>query len=456
MSLPSKYAPEGLSSSDQKRIITVGRNRPRKPINYVIKTIEDRIDEAVKHSPLHDFEDKDKSCEDDIEMVPMDDYNEVEIISDFVKASRDNSEILYDDSMDIVSEPESNTLLNEQGNVSYLVIDTNFILSHLNIVDGLQKVANNYGLQIIIPITVMKELDGLKNSSRIANEDSSEGISNQSVGHLARWANDWIYSALAKNSSVVRGQKLRQRLDKSNTKDDAILDCCLYFKENYPTSLVVLLSNDKNFCLKALSNDTLTVSYRKHMNVDIIANTIYTENLRRFGKIESDPLVLAQSNDHIKHTMFDPKVAQHESNVSFNQTSRNIFQEVQTLTLSVTHHCMKNNYGEDLDLIRNYDRNAVTSLKHCSEVIIRFWLPVFSNYFKGSSVKPFTETEDGKKIIKQPILVDIPIDSLQLNEFIEFWSEILSILYLAEMNEQQNDALDLLIKRWKHNASLIS
>ena len=196
--------------------------------------------------------------------------------------------------MDIVSETETNALLNELGNVSYLVVDTNFILSHLNIVNGLQDVANNYGLQIIIPITVMKELDGLKNSSRIANEASSERISNQSVGHLARWANDWIYSALAKNSSVVRGQKLRQRLDKSTTKDDAILDCCLYFKENYQKSLVVLLSNDKNFCLKALSNDILTVSYRKDMNVDIIANTIYTENLRRFGKLESDPIALAQ------------------------------------------------------------------------------------------------------------------------------------------------------------------
>ncbi|CUM53593.1 uncharacterized protein AC631_00820 [Debaryomyces fabryi] len=454
MSLPSKYAPEGLSSSDQKRTITVGHNRPRMPINYAIKTIEDRIDEAVKHSPFHNIEDKDKPYEDDIEMIPMDDYNEVEIISDFVKASRNNSKILYDDSMDIVSETETNALLNELGNVSYLVVDTNFILSHLNIVNGLQDVANNYGLQIIIPITVMKELDGLKNSSRIANEASSERISNQSVGHLARWANDWIYSALAKNSSVVRGQKLRQRLDKSTTKDDAILDCCLYFKENYQKSLVVLLSNDKNFCLKALSNDILTVSYRKDMNVDIIANTIYTENLRRFGKLESDPIALAQPS--IQHETLRPKIVQHESDASFNQTSRIIFQEVQTLTLSVTHHCMENNYGEDLDLIRNYDRNAVTSLKHCSEVIIRFWLPVFSNYFKGSSLKPFTETEDGKKIIKQPVLVDIPIEPLQLNEFIEFWSRILSTLYLAEMNDQQNDALELLIKRWKHNASLIS
>jgi len=39
---------------------------------------------------------------------------------------------------------------------------------------------------------VMKELDGLKTSSRIANEDSSEGISNQSVGHLARPTTGYI------------------------------------------------------------------------------------------------------------------------------------------------------------------------------------------------------------------------------------------------------------------------
>lgn len=455
MSLPSKYAPEGLSTSDQKRTITVGRNRPKKPINYAIKTIEDRIDEAVKHSP-YNIENKDRPYEDDIEMVPMDDYNEVEIISDFVKTSRNNNDILVDDSMDIVSETETNNILNDLGNVSYLVVDTNFILSHLNVVNGLQEVADDYRLQIIIPITVMKELDGLKNSNRIANEESSDKISNQSVGHLARWANDWIYSALAKNSPVVRGQKLRQRLDKSNTKDDAILDCCLYFKENYQTSLVVLLSNDKNFCLKALSNDILTVSYRKHMDVDIIAKTIYTENLRRFGKLESDPIEIAQPDNRIPYEMLEPKALQLEGNTSFDQTSRKIFQEVQTLTLSVTHHCMENNYGEDIDLIRNYDRNTVTSLKHCSEVIIRFWLPVFSNYFKGSRTKPFVEVEEGKKVIKQPILVDIPLEKKQLNEFIELWSDILSRLYLAEMNEQQNDALELLIKRWKYSASLLT
>ena len=117
---------------------------------------------------------------------------------------------------------------------------------------------------------------------------------------------------------------------------------------------------------------------------------------------------------------------------------------------------MENNYGEDIDLIRNYDRNTVTSLKHCSEVIIRFWLPVFSNYFKGSRIKPFIEVDEGKKVIKQPILVDIPLEKSQLNEFIELWSDILSTLYLAEMNEQQNDALELLIKRWKYTASLVT
>lgn len=457
MSLPSKYAPEGLSSSDQKKVITVGQNRPKGPMDYTIKTIEDRIDEAVKHSPLHINNGNDTQYEDDIEMIPMDDYNEVEVISDFVRANRNNSDILYDDSMDIEVDRETTNTYRE-GNTSFLVVDTNFTLSHLNIINNLQELARKYGLVIIIPITVMKELDGLKNSSRIAKNESSETISDQSVGHLARWANDWIYSALAKNDTAVRGQKMRQRLDKSTIKDDAILDCCLYFKENFTNSLVVLLSNDKNLCLKSLANDILTVSYRKQMSADIIAETIYTENLRRFGKINIESVDSVHTDNLVQQRPTVTDEDQYKITGSFDQISRTIFQEVQALALSITHRCMENNYGDDLDLIRNYDRDTVTTLMHCSQIIIRFWLPVFSNYFKGNMSRnvPFIEVDDGKKSTKQPKLVDIPLEVRELNDFVDFWSDILTILSLEVMNEQQNIALEVLTKRWKQSASSLA
>ena len=80
---------------------------------------------------------------------------------------------------------------------------------------------------------------------------------------------------------------MSQRISKDLVKDDAIFDCCLYFKKTYPQSLVILLSNDKNLCAKALSNDVLTVSFRENMSGRLIANTIYEENVERFGKLQT-------------------------------------------------------------------------------------------------------------------------------------------------------------------------
>ena len=153
MSLPSKYAPGGLSSSYQHRIITSGSKRNKKPVNYTIRTIEDRVNDAFENRTytLDSYEDG------DIEMVPMDDDKEVDAISDFVNYTRNDVSTVYSTPMMSVVED----LIVEEGNISYLVLDTNFILSHLNIVDGLKKIASDYGLRIIIPTMVMMELDGL-------------------------------------------------------------------------------------------------------------------------------------------------------------------------------------------------------------------------------------------------------------------------------------------------------
>lgn len=490
MSLPSKYAPEGLSRYDQHRPITSGRKRPQKPINYTVRVIEARIKDAVENRTYNNSDYGDG----DIEMIPMDDYKEVEVISEFVEFCRDaklisGNRTLETDAMEDIVENTSGFELAE-GNISYLVIDTNFLLSHLNILDEIKNIADKYELKLVVPITVIQELDGLKNSNRTSLVSSStsgeleDRISGKSIGHLARWATDWIYSCLSKNSGVVKGQKLRERLNKDAVKDDAILDCALYLKECHANSLIVLFSNDKNLCTKALANGVLTVSYKKHMTSELIANVVHTENVSRFGKIEKRIVEVApaiqsmsysnsnlQSNpqylpsqslsqsDSQSHLLSHSRKNSHvlvEQNVrqfsSFHQIAEKVYTEIQMIALSAIHQCMESVFNEDLDLLQDYEKEKVITLTDCSNVMIRFWFTVFQPYFKKLPNKFTPFDESGRN--KTPLYVDLPRDSYELLQFVHFWTKTLSTIYAAEMDDSKNEALDILVQRWESMASL--
>lgn len=371
----------------------------------------------------------------DIEMVPMDSFDEVEIIADYVAHSRSAGDFSYDDdAMELDQRYLQTKTITLLGNLSYLVIDTNFILSHLKVLDELKDIAPKYGLRLVIPMAVMHELDGLKGSRRIEqrHRDRDQLLSGESVAHLARWANDWVYLCLANGGSTVVGQKMEERIDKLVVKDDAILDCCLYLQKHNEHTLQVLLSNDKNLCVKALLNNVLTVSYRSNMSAQLIAQMIHEENIHRFGNIVKDTIVTRDVEVEIKP---HPLQAQ--------DVYRTVFLEVQKIVLSVVHRCMSANYGDEIDLVRNYDRNSVLTLDDASRVMIRFWIPVFSHYLKNST--PFGPQRD-------PIMTAMPHTKDSLDGFIQFWARILSTLYREEMNEAQNLALRTLINRWEELA----
>lgn len=357
-------------------------------------------------------------------MIPMDDSAEVEVISTYVANSRNSGQLKnhLDDEMEIEKYMMQSHTVTLEGNISYLVVDTNFILSHLNILDDLKNIGEKYGLRIVIPVTTVLELDGLK-GSKSRTSDGEGALSDKSVGHLARWANDWIYSCLAKSVPTVVGQRTNQRLDRLATKDDAILDCCLYFQKEYPHTIQVLMSNDKNLCLRALAHKVLTVSYRKNMSAQLIAETVSLENVIRFGKIEANTT-----------TVREREVAVKAAKVHHN-VYETVFQEVQRLVLSIVHHCMLSSYGDDLDLVRNYDREQVLTLFEACQVMDRFWFPVFSQHLGRSPL-------DSEK------MTDIPATPSELHEFVAFWSHVLHKLYQEELNESQNKALRVLVQRW--------
>ncbi|KAI5970772.1 hypothetical protein CANMA_000191 [Candida margitis] len=443
MVLPSIYSSQGLSEKDSNKVITSGNNQDKRPVEYTLKTIDDKVQAAVENQD-HD---------EDIEMVPMDNEKEVDLITSYVSQSRNVN--YYDDDVDMnIEQAPDFTLVG--GNISFLIIDTNFCISHLTILDELARLANDFGIKIIIPVYVIQELDGLKNSNKLENDDSS----NESVKNFARWANDWIYNQLANSSGVVKGQKLSQRINKDLTKDDAILDCCLYFQEYYSQHLIVLLSNDKNLCTKALAHEILTVSFRTGMEAKLIGQKIMEESMSRFGHREAKYKPVAGSGtSSIQPGFIAPEITQVANLTTTNpgaSPSALIYREVQTLLFSVLHHCMVAEYQEDIDLIRDYKKENVVNLLQCSQLLIRFWLSVFQQYFKAMPGRfvPFEEVGEGRRSKKIPVYVDEPTTE-NAGKFVDFWSAVLKVLYHGIMNEQENEVLDLFIARWKELASQV-
>jgi rRNA-processing protein FCF1 len=342
------------------------------------------------------------------------------------------------------------------GNISYLVVDTNFILSHLDIITELEGMATEFGLKIIIPITVIRELDGLKSSSKTFNE-SSGSTRTVSLGFLARKAIEWIYSSLAENSTVVKGQKLTEKNDSSLVQDDSILDCCLYFQNHKANVLVILLSDDKNLCLKALTNDIKTVSFRKGITGQLIAKVIHDENVHIFGVVDKVEKVVTKPVQHKKPEHLKPstewiKATENTNGITdIDNASSTVFREIQAITISAINHSMEKVYGEDLDLVRDYDHPSVKSLQRCSEVLIRFWFPVFQEFFQKLPQRfvPFEETNPGQRTSpKHPLFTETPTNLEELAAFVEFWSTTLTAIYSSVMDKTQNEALIHLINRW--------
>lgn len=125
----------------------------------------------------------------------------------------------------------------------YAVVDTNCLLRSTHLEELLKFVV------LVIPFVVIQELDGLKLSK------------DQDIALLARKAINFLYSNLQKKNPNMRGQTLEE-IEKSasfacRNNDDKILNCCIYYKNRVAKQKdnVVLLSYDKNLCVKASVNN---------------------------------------------------------------------------------------------------------------------------------------------------------------------------------------------------------
>lgn len=147
-----------------------------------------------------------------------------------------------------------------------IVLDTNILLSHLDYMK--RMISHGLGEKgfptVLIPWVVLQELDSLK---------KGKGLSVSSVAHLAIPAISYILNSLKSREPRLWGQSMQQASQSNiglnaENNDDRVLQCCLQYQCLYPECAVILCTNDKNLCSKALVSG-VTASSKRDLEVEV-------------------------------------------------------------------------------------------------------------------------------------------------------------------------------------------
>ncbi|KAM6456552.1 transcriptional protein SWT1 isoform 1-T1 [Liasis olivaceus] len=186
-----------------------------------------------------------------------------------------------------------------------IVIDTNIMISHLEFIKYLKN-ADIPGIGrflLLIPWVVLQELDNLKRGKILAN-----------VGQKAIPAVHFIYTCLKNQDPKLWGQSMQLASQKTQgfsteNNDDRVLQCCLQYQNLYPQAEVILLTDDKNLCNKALvseikaySKADLVAAFQKMTPQGIIISEDTSSD--KLGK-DRYPKAEKNSTDHLSEIIFD-------------------------------------------------------------------------------------------------------------------------------------------------------
>ncbi|XP_077463986.1 transcriptional protein SWT1 [Stigmatopora argus] len=155
-----------------------------------------------------------------------------------------------------------------------LVLDTNILLSHLDYVKNIQKRGvGALGIPVVlIPWVVLQELDSLKKGKGFKD----------CVAHLACPAISYIYNSLKRRDPHLWGQSMQQAAQSNNSlmaenNDDKVLQCCLQYQSLYPGRVLILCTNDKNLCTKAVLSGVKALS-----KIDLEAEVEHSQHNRNY------------------------------------------------------------------------------------------------------------------------------------------------------------------------------
>ncbi|KAM3841965.1 transcriptional protein SWT1 isoform 5-T5 [Vipera latastei] len=190
-----------------------------------------------------------------------------------------------------------------------IVIDTNIMISHLTFIKYLKN-ADIPGIGrflLLIPWVVLQELDNLKRGKILEN-----------VRQKAIPAVHFIYTCLKNQDPKLWGQSMQLASQKTQfsesfstgNNDDRVLQCCLQYQNLYPQAEVILLTDDKNLCNKALVSEI-----KAYSKADLVAvfqkitpkGTIISEDTSN-NKWEKDKYAKKTENNstnHLSEVIFD-------------------------------------------------------------------------------------------------------------------------------------------------------
>lgn len=383
--------------------------------------------------------------------MDIDDEGQIADISNYVVNLR-NGELYIPRETTVSGTPtptQSPNLNQNQHKIAYLVVDTNFILSHLTLLDDLEKLLHGKykGLyQIVIPKQVVHELDGLKEAKKVVD-------STFSISKLARNVINWCYTHFHESIPTVTGQRLHERVDKNAEKDNAILDCCLYFQnmENGGGNLVILMSDDKNLCVKSLVNNVLTVSYRQGMTAEMIAENVVNElNLNyQYDQQPKQQQVNADYHDDVMDE--DDSYAEHEREVQSapietKDPIETIYSQVTMLVLESISYAVRYIYEDETYMV-DYKESEMKDLKDAGKFIIRYSFSIFGDFFTRRTSPINTLEKNFSKYTKMP-----DKDVGEVKDFITFWADFLDGIYNTRSDEQK-EALSQIKGNWYRLAS---
>ncbi|XP_076649695.1 swt1 RNA endoribonuclease isoform X1 [Halictus rubicundus] len=191
----------------------------------------------------------------------------------------------------------------------YIVVDTNVFLSNISAIDLAKGTVFKTFDQpfIVIPWTVIRELDYIKNNN---GKTKSSSLSTK-----ARKAINYINQLFSSKCPFVIGQT---REDASRNKekfsidcpDDEILQTCLQIRELEKS--VVLMSYDINLCNKAMIYDIATLGRNDPLEkIDYLNAMNYTNSLstslheQSKDRLSLDPVPIINQERHIPNEIFN-------------------------------------------------------------------------------------------------------------------------------------------------------
>ncbi|PRT55526.1 Transcriptional protein SWT1 [Wickerhamiella sorbophila] len=324
---------------------------------------------------------------------------------------------------------------------STLVVDTNFLISNLDLVEQLVEIHAEFSHVVVIPGTVLEELDGLKSGTKQTSRKAREVI-------------HYIHKKLAETNPGIRGQRLSEFVQSNLKGDDSILDCCRFFSAR---SFTVLCSNDRNLCAKALTNEIKTVSFVQGMTATLIAVHVavaaglmtpeigeqFLSREPAFNKPSTheshDPppdgdLDMADISESAQQpeTMPKPLELPQDEYSSISSMERDVIKTLFESIIALIEYAMHQAYSKEELVYFQYKKPEPTG-KSIAQVFDKFQIAVFSEYFPR---RVYTEIQEA---IKQPTS---NFNKAGFDKFIDLWGGVM--LHLSKNDPSYRNALNSL------------